>query len=145
VSTGSSSVNVVATVVASSTGVEVSAAVVGQITVGVDCEASGGRGTNITLELSSRRSQDTATAISIGEATVADAVGPLSVGESRSLSNSVLAVTELTNNSGLTASGSQGEAALIASGQGSSRGAKGEAQCCVYVLHLEYRSSERKR
>jgi hypothetical protein len=42
----------------------------------------------------------------------------------------------LTDNSALTTRGSQGEAALIASSQRGSRGAKGKAQCCVYVLHV---------
>jgi hypothetical protein len=94
-STRGGGVDVVATIVASSTGVEVSAAVVGQIAIGVDRKASGGCSTNIALELSSRRSQDTATAVSISEATVADAVRALSIGESRSLSNSVLTITKL--------------------------------------------------
>jgi hypothetical protein len=110
-STRGGGVDVVATVVAGSTGVELGVAVVGQIAVGVDSKASGRRGTNIALELGGGRSQDTATAVSISETTVVDAVGSLSIGESRGLANSVLTVTKLANNSGLTTRGSQGEAA----------------------------------
>jgi hypothetical protein len=65
-------------------------AVVGQIAIGVDSKSSGRRGTNIALELGGGRSQDTATAVSISETTVVDAVGSLSIGESRGLANSVL-------------------------------------------------------
>jgi hypothetical protein len=42
------------------------------------------------LELGGGRSQDTATAVSISKTTIVDAVGSLSVGESRGLANSVL-------------------------------------------------------
>jgi len=45
--------------------------------------------------LSGGRSQDAATAISISETTVVDAVGSLSIGESGGLANSVLTVAKL--------------------------------------------------
>jgi len=88
------------------------------------------------LELSGGRSKDTSTAVLVSQTTVVDAVGGLSGRKSRSLADSVLTITELTDNTALTTGGGQGEAALVASNQGGSRGTKGKAQCRVYGLHV---------
>ena len=99
------SVDVVTTALASRAGVEGAVTVVGEVAVG-NGEAASRAGASVTLELGGGGSEDTSTAISIGNLAVVDAVLSGLVGEARGLTDTVLTVTELANRTTDTTRGS---------------------------------------
>lgn len=90
------SVDIVTTIVPSRASFEVGAAFVRQSTITADGETICRAGTHVTLELGCWRGQDATTTIAISEATFGiDAVGSLSIRESRGLADSVLTIAKL--------------------------------------------------
>lgn len=114
-------VQVVLAVVGGRASIELCVALVLDLAVAADGESVGWSGSNITLELGCWWSQDTAAAVLVGDASVADAVGRWRV----STANSILAITKLTNGTLLAARSSELEAALVLRDSGS-RSAKYE-------------------
>lgn len=128
-------VDVVATVIPGWAGIEGRVSVVLEFAVD-NGEASSRSSTSIALELGGGWSKDAAAAVFIGQATVVDAVVGSAGSKASSLTNTVLAIGKLANDSRLTTSGGKAEATLISCNERSGRGAKGEAQRSVDSLHL---------
>ena len=93
--------------VGSTAGVEGTTAIVLNLTVATNGEATSRRGARVALELSGRWRQDASAAVGVGDLTVVDAVGSCVA----AAANAVLAIGQLRNLARLTARGSELKAA----------------------------------